>query len=167
MSRHTGLTAFHAAILHESGVAQAETGTRANSIRTPIGTMTDAHERIGDIQDVSTVAVALIRSTADSVQTGLVTMRFADRNGWIVSPSRRAGALIRGNALSTATSAAADRLANSQGILRVSLLAGAHIWTYTISVLATVAADGKALLVYGIIVSHVAEALLGTNADSI
>lgn len=144
---HTGLTAFHAAIFHESSVAQAETGTRANAVGTSIGTMTDTHEGICCILDVSTVTGALIRATANSIQTWLVTMRFANRGGLIVGPSRGTGTLFRSNALSTATTAAADWFANSEDILRVSLLAGTHIWTDTISVLASIAANGKALLV--------------------
>lgn len=167
MPWHTGLASLHTAILHESRVAETEAWSRTHSIRTSIGTMGHAHEGIVSVQDVSTVALAHIRSVADSIQTGLVTSGFASRGGRIESPSRGARTLLRSDTFSTATATAADRLTESNGVLRVPLLAGADIRTDAISILTPVAADGNALLVSRVLVTFVAETLFRSHADTV
>lgn len=147
MTWHTCLTALDAAILDESCIAETEVGSRADAIGTSIGTVSDAHERIVHVLDISSVTVTDIGTTADSIQAGLITVCHTTRVGRIKGPSRGARALLRRDTLSTATSTAADRLTDAQDILRESLLAGTDIGTDAISVLASIAADGKTLLV--------------------
>lgn len=129
--------------------------------------MSDAHERIVHVLDISTVTVTDIRSTTNSIQAGLITVRHTTRVGRIKGPSIGARALLRSDTLSTATPAAADRLTDSQDILREPLLAGADIGTDAISVLTSIAADRKALLVRRVRVTLIAETLFGSHANTI
>lgn len=113
------------------------------------------------------MAIAHIGTTTDAIQAGLVTMGHTPRISRIKGPSTGTGALLGRNTFATATATAADGLAHAQGILRVALLAGAHIGTDAIPVLAAITTNRHTLLLSRISESLIAETLLRTHTDAV
>lgn len=129
--------------------------------------MADAHEWIVGIQNVAPVTLAVIGSVADSVEALLVAMGLALGLGRIERPPRGTRALVRRNALATATSTVADGLADANGVLHVLLLAGADIRADAIAILTAIATDRDALLLLRVLVALVAQALLGAHTNAV
>lgn len=129
--------------------------------------MADAHEGIVGIQNVATVTLAVIGSVANSVEALLIAMGLALGLGGIECPPRSTRTLLRSNALATATSTAADGLADSNGVLHVLRFAGTDVWTDAIPMLTSIAADRDALLLLRVLVALVAQALLGAHTNAI